>query len=487
MLFNSLNFLIFFPITVLIFFVVPKRLRHLWLLIASYFFYMSWNPRYALLMALSTVITYVGGILIEKLPSHKKAVLAASFVFNLAILAIFKYADFALETFDRILRLFNMTAIDRRLDLLLPVGISFYTFQALGYTMDVYRGSIKAEKNILKYALFVSFFPQLVAGPIERSGNLMKQIRDIKNKSLFSAERIKEGLLLMLWGFFQKLVIADRISVIVNPFFAEPEKFGFFEAVLAVFLFAFQIYCDFGGYTDIARGAARVMGFELMHNFRQPYMAENIKEFWRRWHISLTSWFTDYLYIPLGGSRKGRLRKYLNIFVVFLVSGLWHGAAWNFVVWGCLHGVYQIVGNLKNDLYKSLGIKKGKPSLSRKILNTAVTFALVDFAWAFFASDGLRTAVIIIKKLLSPHILLRTTGLWGIGTKSEQPIILLLSVAVLFAVDFIHEKGISVFDAIKNQMLWFRWLLYLGLIWSVVILGAYGAGYDTSQFIYFQF
>ena len=329
MLFNSIDFLFFFPIVVGILFILPRKLRCTWLLIASYYFYMSWNPKYALLIAFSTLVTYLSGIALERCRTngHKKIVVAVSLVSNLLILFVFKYANFTLHTITVLLGELGIQVADRQLDLLLPVGISFYTFQALSYTLDVYRGDIKAEKNIVRYALFVSFFPQLVAGPIERSGNLLKQIQSVNKINLWNYENIRNGLLLMFWGLFQKLVIADRASILVNQVYGNYADYGFVEIVIATVLFAFQIYCDFDGYTNVARGAARVMGISLMKNFRQPYLAWNIKEFWRRWHISLTSWFTDYLYIPLGGNRKGQLRKNINILIVFIVSGLWHGAS----------------------------------------------------------------------------------------------------------------------------------------------------------------
>lgn len=359
MLFNSIDFLFFFPIVTVIFFAVPKRLRILWLLVISYYFYMSWNPKYAVLIAFSTLITFASGILMEKVKGKrsKKIVLVISLMSNLMILGIFKYADFALNTLSSITSYLGLGTVERRLDLLLPVGISFYTFQALSYTFDVYRGSIKAEKNILRYALFVSFFPQLVAGPIERSGNLLCQIQKVKEAEVWDFERVRDGLLLMFFGLFLKLVIADRASILVNQVYGNYGNYGFFELAVASVLFAFQIYCDFGGYTNIARGAAQVMGFSLMQNFRQPYFATNIRDFWRRWHISLTSWFTDYLYIPLGGNRKGNIRQYFNILIVFCISGLWHGASWHFVAWGFLHAVYQIVGNLKKHIGKIFGMK----------------------------------------------------------------------------------------------------------------------------------
>lgn len=343
MLFNSYNFLIFFPIVTLIYYLIPQKIRYIWLLIASYYFYMCWNVKYVSILLFSTIVTYISGLLISKANNIKddkkrkrlkKVFVILSFVINLSILFLFKYFDFFVDNINRILSRLNIEVINLSFDVILPVGISFYIFQALSYTVDIYNDDVKAEKNFLKYALFVSFFPQLVAGPIERSKNLLKQINE---KHYFNGERIKDGLLLMIWGGFQKIVIADRVAIVVNTVFNNFPQYPGMYIVVACILFAFQIYCDFSGYSIIAMGAAKVMGFELMENFNAPYFSMSVAEFWRRWHISLSSWFRDYLYIPLGGNRKGKVRKYINLMIVFLVSGLWHGAQWSFVVWGMLN------------------------------------------------------------------------------------------------------------------------------------------------------
>ncbi len=486
MLFNSIEFLIFFPIVTGLFFIIPNKFRYIWLLISSYYFYMSWNPKYAVLIALSTVITFSSGLLLEKANKDviRKAILMCSLVSNLAILVIFKYTNFILQTLSIVSQHLGLNIIEQRLDLLLPVGISFYTFQALSYTLDVYNKHIKAEKNIFKYALFVSFFPQLVAGPIERSGNLLNQIQNIRYVKLWNYERVRDGLLLMFWGFFQKLVIADRASILVNQVYNNYSKYGFLELSVASFLFAFQIYCDFGGYTNIARGAAQVMGFSLMQNFRQPYLAINIKDFWKRWHISLTSWFTDYLYIPLGGNRNGKFRKYINILLVFSISGLWHGTNWNFVIWGILHAVYQIIGDIKIEIAKKRNTDAPKTSFSQRLGKRIITFFLVDIAWIFFASNNLKHSFNILRQMLS---VLQTTSLYEIGLDRGNWFMLCFGITILFIVDLIHERKQSVFYLIGQQTIWFRWTLYLGLIWCVIMFGIYGVGYDASQFIYFQF
>lgn len=490
MLFNSIDFLLFFPVVVAIYFIIPKKIKYIWLLIASYYFYMSWNPKYALLIAYSTLITYASGILIEKADknnniSAKKMWVAGSFAGNLLILGLFKYANFFLDNLSSIAAHFGIGMIDRRFDFLLPVGISFYTFQALSYTVDVYRGNIKPEKNILKYALFVSFFPQLVAGPIERSKNLLTQIQNIDKIKVWDFDRIRDGFLMIVWGLFQKLVIAERVSLLVNTVTNNYQGYGFLEISLAVFLFAFQIYCDFGGYSNIAIGAAKVMGFVLMDNFKQPYLAVNINDFWKRWHISLTSWFTDYLYIPLGGNRKGTLRKYINILIVFGVSGLWHGASWNFVVWGLLHAFYRIIGEIRQKAAKKLNLpQKKQMTCSVKMRKAAITFVLVDFAWIFFVSNNLGHALAMIRQMF---VTVRTTSIYHLGLDHGNWFALLLGIAILMVVDILHERNISVLSFVNKQEFWFRWILYLGLVWTVIMFGVYGVAYDTSTFIYFQF
>ncbi len=492
MLFNSMDFLIFFPIVTLIYFVMPKKLKTVWLLISSYYFYMCWNPKYAVLIAFSTVITYLSGLALsyvcgmknissDKRNFYKKWIVAASFISNLGILAVFKYADFFLTNIYGLFSALGFTVTERTLDLLLPVGISFYTFQALGYTIDVYRGGICAEKNFIRYALFVSFFPQLVAGPIERTPNLLTQIQQMEKKTLWNWDNICNGLFLMLWGFFQKLVIADRAAIVVNTVYNQYTEYGFIGILLATFLFAFQVYCDFDGYTNIARGAARVLGIRLMKNFKQPYFAVNIRDFWRRWHISLTSWFTDYLYIPLGGSRKGTFCHLLNIIIVFAVSGLWHGASWNFVVWGLLHAAFQCAGILKHKL---TGHKEKTLSGSARLRKTVITFILTDFAWLFFRADNLSHAFSLLRQMVS-NIWLYTPGSFGLEPSGFT--ILIAALIVLFIVDWLHEKNIDIFVRLMKQELWFRYAVCLTLIWAVILLGVYGTAYTSSQFIYFQF
>ncbi|MCM1468267.1 MAG: MBOAT family protein [Alistipes sp.] len=491
MLFHSMDFLIFFPVVTLVYFIMPKKMKTVWLLIASYYFYMCWNPKYALLIAFSTLITYLGGLLLSEINGRKtlskdrknflkKCVAAFSVVSNLGILAVFKYADFFLANLYGLLHALGFSFTEKTLDLLLPVGISFYTFQALGYTIDVYRGVVKAEKNLIRYGLFVSFFPQLVAGPIERSSNLLEQIQKMEKETLWNWDDICGGLFLMVWGFFQKLVIADRAAIVVNTVYNNYTEYGLVGIALATFFFAFQVYCDFDGYTNIARGAAQVLGIRLMKNFRQPYFAADIRDFWRRWHISLTSWFTDYLYIPLGGSRKSTPRRLLNILIVFTVSGLWHGARWNFVVWGLLHALFQCISVLR----KKNGQTENVLSASARLRKTVVTFVLTDFAWLFFRADNMGHAAALLRQMVS-NIWLYTPGSFGLTSSGFT--ILTAALIVLFAVDLLHEKNVTIRAWLQKQECWFRYALYLALIWSVILLGVYGTAYTSSQFIYFQF
>jgi len=497
MLFNSLQFLIFFPIVCLIYFIIPHKTKWIWLLLASYYFYMCWNPKYALLMFTSTLITWLSGIFIDKFNRQKnpkkasikkKLTVAASFVSNLSILFFFKYFDFAIDNINVLLNAFNLQLISPSFDVILPVGISFYTFQALSYTMDIYREEIPAEKNLFRYMLFVSFFPQLVAGPIERSKNLIHQLRE---RHIFDIARIKKGLLLMLWGFFQKLVIADRAAIAVNTVYNNYTEFGGVELVIATVLFALQIYRDFSSYTDIAKGAAQVMGFKLMDNFHQPYFSRSISEFWRNWHISLSGWLKDYLYIPLGGNRKGKIRKYINIMIVFLASGLWHGASWNFVIWGAIHGLYQVIGGITLNLRKKICglLSINRTSHSHHFVQRAITFILVCFGWIFFRANSLSDAKGIINAIFTqwnPWILTDGT-LYEIGLDHNQIFVLLLAGAVLFMVSCFRYYGVELRTKIMKSNVYTRWAVAFVMIFVILIFGIYGPGYDESQFIYFQF
>ncbi len=495
--FNSINFMIFFPVVLALYFVIPKALRQIWLLAASYYFYMSWNARYALLIAASTLITYVSGIAIERYrdsgrTGRRLTVLFSCLGINLGILLFFKYGNFLIASLDRGLELLHIGSVDQRFYFLLPVGISFYTFQALGYTIDVYRGDVRAETNLIRYALFVSFFPQLVAGPIERSKNLLSQMQNIAEIKLWNARRVTSGTILMIWGFFVKMVIADRAAVLVNTVFDNYRMYGSTELVLAAVFFALQIYCDFGSYSLIAIGAAKIMGFELMENFNTPYFACSIREFWSRWHISLSTWFRDYLYIPLGGNRRGRARKAANIMIVFLASGLWHGADWSYVVWGGIHGAYQVIGDYLAS-FREKCIRKLRVNtacFSWKFLQTAVTFVLVVFAWIFFRADSIGDALQYIRRIWvrpTPWVLFNGE-IFTLGLDRPEMNILFVAICMLGLVDLVRYRKKMTLDVfLMQQNLWFRGGVMIGLVVLIFVCGKYGVGFDPQQFIYFQF
>ncbi len=494
MVFNSFQFLVFFPIVVLAYFIVPKKVRYIWLLVASYYFYMCWNIKYVLLLLISTVTTWLAGWLISVCRNSKGKTLsvAGCVVINLGILFGFKYLDFFISSCNKVLSVLHIQLLDKPFDVLLPVGISFYTFQALGYIIDVYRGRIEAEKNILRYALFVSFFPQLVAGPIERSENLLKQVNDVENKKLWNYENITSGLTLMIWGLFVKMVIADRVAILVNTVFEQFDMYGTVVLVTGAIGFALQIYCDFMGYSTIAIGAARVMGFTLMENFDTPYLAHSISDFWRRWHISLSTWFRDYVYIPLGGNRCTRIRKYFNVMVTMGISGLWHGANWTFVAWGLLHGIYQVLEDLltpiKTKVNESLKVKT--ESFSYKLLEIAVTFTLVDFAWIFFRAGSISTAILYCKRIFTkwdPWSLFNG-AIYELGLDRFEFKVLAVSVLVLVLTELLrYFRGQSITVFLREQCIWFRWMVLLLLICAIFVYGIYGIEFESSQFIYFQF
>ena len=492
MLFNSYEFLIFFPIVCLIYFVIPKKCQQIWLLITSYYFYMCWNAKYILLILFVTVVTYICGILLgdfrDKKGEKRKIFVIVGFVLCLLLLFVYKYLNFFGNTCNFVFSQVGFNYRIRSFDIILPVGISFYTFQALSYLVDVYRGEVKTETNFVRFALFVSFFPQLVAGPIERSKNLLCQINE---EHSFDYDRMRKGLLYMIWGFFLKLVIADRAAIYVDKVYANPGGFCGEFALLAAIYFSIQIYCDFSGYSCIAIGAAKVMGFSLMENFNHPYLSTSVEQFWRNWHISLTSWFRDYLYIPLGGNRKGKIRKYINIMIVFLVSGLWHGAGWHFVVWGGLNGLYQIVGEMlsgvKKVLLKLLGIRDNSKILNFfKIIFTCV---LIGISWIFFRSDSMNTAMVIIRNILNIRVenIFELRNVFKDVISYKQSFVLILSIIVLLIADILKKRNVDVIQIIINKKCPVRWFIYIFAIMFVLIFGVWGPEYSASSFIYFQF
>ncbi|WP_218017732.1 MBOAT family O-acyltransferase [Formosa haliotis] len=444
---------------------------------------MNWNASYALLIAFSTIITYLSGIFLGKTNEKKtrKLIVGFSFTVNLLILFFYKYFNFFSASLDAIFVYCGIKLNLPELGFLLPVGISFYTFQALSYTVDVYRKEIEPEKNIGIYALFVSFFPQLVAGPIERSKHLLPQLKELNQ---LTYNNLKSGSYLILWGMFKKVVIADNLSIVVQTLYNTPQDFTGLETTIGVLFFSIQIFCDFSAYTDIARGVSRLMGIDLMKNFDSPYFSMNITEFWRRWHISLSTWFRDYMYIPLGGSRLGVNRTYLNLFLVFLTSGLWHGASVNFVIWGALHGILIVLEKL---LSKNTSVFNfNKEQFSYKFFKIITNFLIVTFLWIFFRANTFADALIIISNLFNWDVNNLFNGnVYNLGLSSGQFWITILFVFIMLVVEYYNSFISSISGFVMNQSLVFRWSLYLGIVLIIFIFGNYGL--EKQEFIYFQF
>lgn len=485
MLFNSLGFILFFPIVVGGYFLIPHKYRWILLLISSYYFYMSWNPKYIVLIFTTTLISYLSGIYIEKTESKskKKFYLNFSIISNLLILFVFKYFNFFNGSLRDVFNHFNLSYGIPNFKLLLPVGISFYTFQSLSYSIDVYRGTKSAEKHFGIYALYVSFFPQLVAGPIERSDRLLPQFYEKHN---FDYKRVTDGLKIMAWGYFKKVVIADRLAILVNTVYNNPTEYRGLPLIVASVFFAFQIFCDFSGYSDIAIGSAKVMGFDLMKNFDRPYFSKTIAEFWRRWHISLSTWFRDYLYIPMGGNRVKISRYYFNIFFTFLISGLWHGASWTFVIWGALHGVYQIIGHITKSVRKKFVDVIGLSKIPKvhDFIKVIITFVLVDFAWIFFRANSMKDAIYIVKNLFANVEIGNSAlnSLFNLGLDKNSFFIGVISILIMEIIHLIKGK-IDIIKNLSQSPMLFRWTCYYAIIFSIIVFGVF----EQSQFIYFQF
>ena len=484
MVFSSITFVYaFFPLVAVAYYLSKNRVyRNVVLLLASLLFYSWGEPRFLLLMLAATLAAYCGGLLMERSTAHKRLILIVTVVLLVGNLFVFKYLNFFSENLSA---LFGWSALPK---LTLPIGISFYTFQILSYVIDLYRGEIRVQRNYFYLLLYVSFFPQLVAGPIERSTNLLTQF-DTPHKLEY--DNVRDGLLRMVWGFFLKIVIADRAAILVNQVFNYCNYYEGPTVLIAAVLFAFQVYGDFAGYSNIAIGAAQVMGFKLMKNFERPYLAVSVSDFWRRWHISLSTWFRDYLYIPLGGNRKGTVRKYINQMIVMLVSGLWHGAAWNYVIWGGINGLYQVAGGITKPFRRRIQQKTGArtKTLSWRIGQVLTTFVLIDLSWIFFRANSLGDAMHLLSSLFrgwNTNIFF-DGSLLKLGLDQTEWLVLLGALLILLAVSLMQEKGVSVLEAVKRQQLWFRWLIYLAAIFVVLLTGIYGPGFAASSFIYFQF
>ncbi len=471
MLFNTIDFLIFFPIVIFCYFLTPNKYRWILLLAASYYFYMSWKIEYIFLIIFSTLIDYYSGLKMAKLPNKKdrKPYLIISLVTNLGLLFAFKYFNFASESITSIFSNFGISFEPPLMKALLPVGISFYTFQTLSYSIDVYLGKQQAEKHLGYFALYVSFFPQLVAGPIERFSRLTPQL---KEKHYFSYNNLVNGLRLILYGLFIKMVIADNISAIVDKIYLTPQDYSSIDILIGIFLYSFQIYSDFYGYSLIAIGSALIMGIKLMNNFKTPYLARNISEFWQRWHISLSTWFRDYLYYPLGGNRVKIYRWALNIFIVFVISGIWHGANTTFIIWGTLFGLFYLLEKLFNSIFK---IKQIDSHFSFKhILLSLKTFILISLIWVFFRSQSFAEALNIFSYIFDTSRDIKSSLNINIITVIFL-ILFIISDIAMYNSRF--DKSISKLNSI------YRWALYSILIFAIIAF----AGVDNFAFIYFQF
>ena len=488
MLFNSLHFLIFFVVVTSSYFAIPHKFRWILLLASSCYFYMAFVPVYILILGFTIVIDYFAGIFLETTQGKtKKIFLIASLIANIGVLAVFKYYNFFNDNLGILLHGIGYQNPIPYLSILLPIGLSFHTFQAMSYTIEVYRGNQKAERNFGIYALYVMFYPQLVAGPIERPQNLLHQFYE---KHDFDYLRITNGLKLMAWGLFKKAVIADRLAIIVDNVYNNPFDYHGLSLIIATVFFSFQIFCDFSGYSDMAIGAAQVMGFKLMTNFNRPYHSKNIHEFWGRWHISLSTWFKDYLYISLGGNRVSIPRWYFNLFIVFLISGLWHGANWTFVMWGAIHGFYLIFAlitkNVRNKITQFIGLPK-LPRLNNA-LQVITTFSLATFAWIFFRAPSVNVAVYVIKEsIIGLHqnifnIIHRIPLNLHLGVSITEFWVGIMAIALM---EFIHttQNKYSIRDWINSKPIYFRWGIYYSVLLMIIFFGVY----ENRQFIYFQF
>lgn len=494
MLFNSFEFLLFFPIVVFLFFLLPQKLKTIFLLIASCVFYAIYKVEYLFILFFLIVVDYIAAFFIAKAKGKKRKIyLLLSLTSNLGILFYFKYFNFFFESLSILLD-HNFP----KLSLLLPLGLSFHTFQAMSYTIEVFKKKQKPEKNFFTYALYVMFFPQLVAGPIERPQHLLSQF---KENHYFDYARVTNGLKLMAWGFFKKLVIADKLALFVDPVFNNnPVAQSGASFMLATVLFSYQIYCDFSGYSDIAVGAAQVLGFRLINNFNNPYFANSPSDFWRRWHISLSSWMRDYIYIPLGGNKTSAYRWPINILITFILSGLWHGASWTFVIWGALHGLYIIVSTFLGKLFNMISL--GKTILKWRLfllLQIFATFCLVSYAWIFFRARTFSEATYISTHLFKEFPIYITDIANYISNYKTIPIepilkpvlasrgtsdliIAVIAIVVMQTIYLFQKEG-NMWNYLSKKPFYVRWMTYSILLWTIITFGEFA----KKQFIYFAF
>lgn len=483
MLFNSIEFIIFFPVVTIIYFLLPYRFRWLHLLAASCVFYMFFVPIYILILAFTIIIDYFAGILIENAEGkRRKSFLVMSLMANIGVLAVFKYYNFFNENLAEVTHLLGFDYALPALSVLLPVGLSFHTFQAMSYTIEVYRGKQKAERHFGIYALYVMFYPQLVAGPIERPQNLLPQFYKYFD---FDSKRVSDGLKLMLWGFFKKIVVADRLAVYADAVYNQPEKWDGVTLVIATIFFAYQIYCDFSGYSDIAIGAAQVMGFKLMTNFNRPFHSRSIAEFWKRWHISLFTWLRDYIYTPLSRKYGSPIMRQFNLMVTFFVAGIWHGANWTFVAYGMMNGFYIVFGawmvNVRRQFVKFIGLAN-YPKI-HNLIKILITFGLVCCTGVFFRSNSMHDVVYIAKAVVSSIIHPAQTLA---SIHSPVPFSkFVLDIVVIISLECVQiaQGKKSIQEFFGDNPFWVRWLIYYALALAILFFGEF----DSRQFIYFQF
>lgn len=485
-MFNSLPFVLFFIIIFLLYWRLPHKYRWILLLAASYYFYIGWGFKLAIWILITTGISYTCARAIEKNEDNrtKKRCMLTAVIGCLSILFVFKYFNFFSTGVSDLLRLFSLPIHELTLTLMMPVGISFYIFKTISYVIDVYQGTIMAEKHFGIYALYVSFFPQLIAGPIDRAQNLIQQFYEEKQFDYYQAAY---GLKLAAWGFFKKLVIADNLVIYVNKVFDNVYEYSGLSLIAAAVFFSIQIYCDFSGYTDIANGVARMLGINAMKNFDSPYFSTSMQEFWRRWHISLSTWFRDYVYIPLGGSRVKKSRQYINLMITFLLSGLWHGANWTFIVWGGLHGLFLVfatmTGTWKKRAFNALGISEG--NFLVYWVKVAVTFALVCFTWIFFRANTIGDAFYFIRHMADGNAVINSIKTVGMSLGISKPtwLFLFVSICITAAVDFVQLKR-DMIEILSRKPLVLRWTIYVIFMLYIILFSYKGV---PADFIYAQF
>ena len=469
MLFNSVSFLLFFPIVLCLYYLVPtSRMKTLLLCVASFYFYMSCNPNYGLLLFITVLVTYGTGCFIGS-KNKRKWVFTAGVLYNIVLLLFYKYVNFISENLSSLFQVIGLRFNPSDLNIILPMGISFFTFKAISYLVDVYKGEIQPEKNFAVLTAYLTFFPQLLAGPIDRAASLIPQLRkDIR----FNGHVIASGFKLILWGYFLKVVFADRACIYVDTIYDNLYHHNGTSILFAAFLYSMQIYCDFAGYSLISIGCAKAMGIDVPDNFKRPYFATSISELWKRWHISLTSWFTKYLYFSLGGNRCSRLKNYMNILIVFLVSGLWHGAAWNYVIWGGIHGLFQIIE-------KYLGIaKKTQMNIAERVCRIIVMFSLTSFAWIFFRMNSLEDAIYAVTKIVT------SAGKPFMGRDATPALEhCALAFLIIFIKEFLDEYYPGKFSLLSNKNVLVRYVSMVLLVVAILLLGVF----DNSQFIYMQY